>query len=97
MIGLSVYLSYGYARSELGRKVDRPRTTPGWLMLLGLGSMLIAIGILAIPHHNSLSELSAQMSAGDRRTIIAVASIVLGVLLGIVGWITGMAKGEANR
>src|SRR4030081_2574261 len=48
MIGLSVYLSYGYAKSELGRKVDRPRTTPGWLMLLGLGSMLIAIGILAI-------------------------------------------------
>jgi len=94
MIGLSVYLSYGYAKSELGRKVDRPRTTPGWLMLLGLGSMLIAIGILAIPHHNSLSELSAQMSGGDGRTIIAAGSIILGVLLGIVGWIVGMAKGN---
>jgi amino acid transporter len=96
MIGLSVYLSYGYAKSELGRKVDRPRTTPGWLMLLGLGSMLIAIGILAIPHHNSLSELSAQISGGDGRTIIAAGSIILGVLLGIVGWIVGMAKGNAQ-
>jgi len=96
MIGLSVYLSYGYAKSELGRKVDRPRRTPGWLMLMGLGSMLIAVGILAIPHHASLSELSAQMSGGDGRTILAVGSIVLGALLGIVGFISGMAKGSGK-
>jgi len=96
MIGLSVYLSYGYARSELGRKFGRPRTTPGWLMLLGLGSMLIAIGILAIPHHASVSELTTQMSGGDGRTILATASIVLGVLLGIVGSIMGVAKGDVK-
>jgi hypothetical protein len=63
-------------------------------MLLGLGSMLIAIGILAIPHHNSVSELSAQMYGGDRRTILATGSVVLGVLLGIVGLIVGMAVGD---
>ena len=96
MIGLSVYLSYGYARSELGRKFGRPRTTPGWLMLLGLGSMLIAIGILAIPHHASVRELTTQMSGGDGRTILATASIVLGVLLGIVGSIMGVAKGDVK-
>ena len=96
MIGLSVYLSYGYARSELGRKVDRPRTTPGWLMLLALGSFLIAVGILAVPHHASISELSDQMSGGSGRTIFAVGSIVLGVLLGIAGFGIGLSKDKAK-
>src|SRR5881628_130165 len=81
MIGLSVYLSYGYAKSVLGRKVGRPETTPGWLMLLALGSLLIAIGILAVPHHATLSELSADISAGNGRTTLAVGSIVVGILL----------------
>lgn len=92
MIGLSVYLGYGYAKSELGRKVNRSRTTPGWLTIVALGSFLIAVGILAIPHHATLSELSAEMSAGHMRTIISVASIALGALLGIAGLIVGKSK-----
>ena len=95
MIGLSVYLSYGYAKSVLGRKVGRPETTPGWLMVLALGSFLIALGILAVPHHATLSELSAEISAGNGRTILAVGSIVVGIVLGVVGSIMGMAK-KAN-
>jgi basic amino acid/polyamine antiporter, APA family len=97
MIGLSVYLSYGYARSELGRKVNRPRTTPGWLMLLGLGSMLIAIGILTISHHSSVAELIAEMQKGfaeGGRTIVAVACIGLGFACGIVGALIGAAKSK---
>jgi APA family basic amino acid/polyamine antiporter len=100
MIGLSIYLSYGYARSELGRKFGRPRTTPGWLMLLGLGSMLIAIGILAIPHHASISELTTQMQIGlseGGRTIVAVACIGLGVVLGIVGFIIGLSQDKTAK
>jgi APA family basic amino acid/polyamine antiporter len=97
MIGLSVYLSYGYAKSELGRKVNRPRTTPGWLMLLGLGSMLIAIGILTISHHASVAELTAEMQKGfaeGGRTIVAVACIGLGVLCGIAGALIGASKSK---
>lgn len=97
MIGLSVYLSYGYAKSELGRKVNRPRTTPGWLMLLGLGSMLIAIGILTISHHASVAELTAEMQKGfaeGGRTIVAVACIGLGVVCGIVGALIGASKSK---
>src|SRR5258705_71379 len=100
MIGLSVYVSYGYARSELGRKFGRPRTTPGWLMLLGLGSMLIAIGILAIPHHASVGELSAQMQIGfaeGGRTIVSVAFIGLGVVFGVVGFIIGLSQDKTAK
>ena len=95
MIGLAVYLSYGYAKSVLGRKVGRPETTPGWLMLLGLGSFLIAIGILAVPHHETIKELMADISAGKGRTTLSVGSIVVGVLLGAVGSIMGISKKQA--
>jgi APA family basic amino acid/polyamine antiporter len=97
MIGLSVYLSYGFARSELGRKVNRPRTTPGWLMLLGLGSMLIAIGILTIPHHSSVAELITEIQKGfaeGSRTIVAFACISLGVVFGIIGVLIGASKSK---
>jgi APA family basic amino acid/polyamine antiporter len=96
MIGLSVYLSYGYAKSVLGRKVGRPETTPGWLMLLALASLLIAIGILAVPHHATFQELAAEISAGNGRTTLAVGSIVIGIVLGFVGSIIGMSKNQTT-
>ena len=92
MIGLSIYLSYGYAKSELGRKVDRPRTTPGWLMLAGLGSFLIAVGILAVPHGATREELVSQLSAGNFRTSFAIGFIAVGILMTIVGMFIGASK-----
>jgi APA family basic amino acid/polyamine antiporter len=100
MIGLSVYLSYGYARSELGRKVNRPRITPGWLTLLAFGSFLIAIGLLTVPHDSSMSELYAKMMTGvaeGKRTIIAFGSIGLGLLLGIIGFIVGFSQDKPAK
>jgi hypothetical protein len=64
-------------------------------MLLGLGSFLIAIGILAVPHHETIKELMADLSAGNGRTTFSVGSIVVGVLLGVVGSIMGMSKKQA--
>jgi APA family basic amino acid/polyamine antiporter len=96
MMGLSIYLSYGYAKSELGRKVDRPRTTPGWLMLAGLGSFLIAVGILAVPHTATHAELLGQLSSGNVRTTLAIGFIAIGILLAIVGTIIGAAKGPGD-
>jgi hypothetical protein len=98
MIGLSIYLSYGYARSELGGKSGRSRITPGWLSLMGLGSLLIAIGILTLPHHSSPAELYAAMTSGvaeGKRTMIAAGSIGIGLVCMIIGFVIGMMKGEA--
>jgi len=95
LIGLSVYLSYGYAKSVLGRKVARPTTTPGWLMIMGLGSFLVAIGILAVPHHATLAEISAEISAGKTLTTMAVGSIGVGLLLALVGTVLGATKKSA--
>ena len=96
MIGLSIYLSYGYAKSELGRKVDRPRTTPGWLMLSGLGSFLIAVGILAVPHGATREELMSQLSEGNARTSFAVGFIAIGILMAIAGMLIGATKGPVD-
>jgi basic amino acid/polyamine antiporter, APA family len=100
MIGLSIYLSYGYARSELGRKVNRPRITPGWLTLLAFGSFLIAIGLLTVPHDSTMSELYAKMMTGmaeGKRTIIAFGSIGLGLVLGIIGFIVGVSQDKPEK
>jgi APA family basic amino acid/polyamine antiporter len=91
MLGLSVYLSYGYARSHLGRRCGRPSRTPAWLSLIALGSFLIAIGLLTIPHTASLGELAAALTTGvaegGRRTVIGLGLIGAGVLSGLFGWI----------
>jgi len=92
MIGLSVYLSYSYTRSGIGRQLGRPKLTPGWLALVGLGSLLVAIGILAVPHDASLAEDIAKIKGGfaeGTRTIIAFGCIGVGLLFGAVGAILG--------
>jgi APA family basic amino acid/polyamine antiporter len=48
LLGLAVYFGYSYSNSEIGRKLGRPRTTPSWLMMMGFGSFLLAIGLLLI-------------------------------------------------
>jgi len=95
MIGLSVYLSYSYSRSQIGRGLGRPEKTPGWLMLLGLGSLLIAVGILIVPHDASLNELLGNVNSGfaaGQRTIIALGAIAIGLVLSALAVIVGFLK-----
>jgi APA family basic amino acid/polyamine antiporter len=97
MIGLSVYLSYSYSRSQIGRTLGRPEKTPGWLMLLGLGSLLIAVGILAVPHDATLKELLGKLNGGfaeSKSTFIAASAIAIGLILSVVALIVGFVKGE---
>jgi APA family basic amino acid/polyamine antiporter len=99
MIGLSIYLSYSYSRSEIGRRLGRPQTTPPWLALLGLGSFLIAVGLLTVPHDARLDELYRRMMTGfveGRRTIVAFLFIVIGLALGVIGSIAGVSRRAAS-
>ncbi|HZE73581.1 MAG TPA: amino acid permease [Pyrinomonadaceae bacterium] len=92
MLGLSVYLSYGYARSELGQKAGRSGKTESWLTLLAISAFLIAVGLLAIPHGSSFGELFAQMTtglAGSKRTMFAFGCIGIGFIFAVIGLIVG--------
>ena len=95
MIGLAVYLSYSYTRSEIGRKLGRPEKTPGWLALTGLGSFLIAIGLLTIPHDATFRESLHKAAGGfaeGERTIIAFGCLGLGFALAVIGSLIGFAR-----
>jgi APA family basic amino acid/polyamine antiporter len=99
MIGLSVYLSYSYTHSAIGATLGRPKVTPGWLALLALGSFLIAVGLLAVPHDAGLNELLHQFNSGfaeGKRTIIALGSIGIGVALSVIAAIIGMMRKTAD-
>jgi APA family basic amino acid/polyamine antiporter len=99
-LGLSVYLSYGYSRSEVGRKEQRPFKTPLGLKLAAIGFLLVAVGLFVIPHTLSLKELLEQIAEGSRegkRATFAFASIAIGLVAGIIGVMVGMKKTEANE
>jgi hypothetical protein len=95
LLGFAVYLSYGYTRSEIGRNQGRPKSAPIWLKSLALGSFLVAVGLLAMPHDESVGTLLSQFGVSTRTTA-ALGIIALGLLLALVGLLTGAARKQAS-
>jgi hypothetical protein len=60
MLGLSVYLSYGYTRSAVGQKLGRPRLTPIGLKFSAVCFILVAVGLFVIPHDVAPRELFSE-------------------------------------
>jgi APA family basic amino acid/polyamine antiporter len=99
MLGLGIYLSYGYSRSALGRKYGRHAVTTPGLKMAGLGFFLVAIGLFTIPH-GPLGELYGKMMSGmeeGKRTIFAFGCIALGLVLGIVGSFIGTTRESTSE
>src|SRR4029078_4358145 len=90
LLGFAVYLSYGYGRSEIGRNLGRTKSA-SWLKALALASFLIAVGLLAMPHNETLKELLAQFGS-SKQTTIALSMIGIGIVLALVGVAIGMSK-----
>jgi hypothetical protein len=101
ILGLSVYASYGYAHSTVGRAAGRPhRATPA-LKVAAVGFLLAAIGLFTIPHDASLPRLvreALDAEAPDHlRSLIGLFMVAAGLALGTVGAIRGRgseAKGD---
>jgi hypothetical protein len=95
LLGLAVYLSYSYSRSEIGKKIGRAQITAPWLMLMALGSFLLAIGLLTIPHDASLADMISQVGGrfGEaKQTFIGTILIVLGLISAIIGALIGLVQ-----
>jgi APA family basic amino acid/polyamine antiporter len=95
LLGLAVYLSYSYSKSEIGKKIGRSSITAPWLMLMALGSFLLAIGLLTIPHDASLKDLISQLGgrfAENKQTFVGAILIVFGVISALVGAIIGFVQ-----
>jgi basic amino acid/polyamine antiporter, APA family len=95
LLGLAVYLSYSYSKSEIGKKIGRAQITAPWLMLMAMGSFLLAIGLLTIPHDASLSDMISQLGgrfAEAKQVFVGALCIVLGLISAIIGAIIGAAQ-----
>jgi APA family basic amino acid/polyamine antiporter len=99
VLGLAVYLAYGYTRSAIGIKLGRPKLTPGALKIAALGFFALAIGLFTVPHHIGFKGVfDAALTSGvenHMRSLIGVVLIGGGLLLGIVG--LAMAASSSER
>ncbi len=95
LLGLAVYLSYSYSKSEIGQKIGRASITAPWLMLMALGSFLLAIGLLTIPHSAGLQEMINQLGGrfGEaKQTFIGTILVVAGIVCAATGAAIGLAQ-----
>ena len=95
LLGLAVYLSYSYSKSEIGKKIGRAPITAPWLMLMALGSFLLAIGLLTIPHDASIKDMISQLGGrfGEaRQTFVGTILIVAGIISAAIGAVIGLAQ-----
>jgi hypothetical protein len=95
VLGISIYLAYGYTRSAIGMKLGRPRRTPMALKVSALGFLILAVGLFTVPHDIGFRGVfAAAFTSGVEhhgRALAGVALIVIGLLLGIAGSILGTA------
>jgi APA family basic amino acid/polyamine antiporter len=98
VLGFAIYVSYGYTRSAVGRKVGRPAKTPATLKVAALGFLLVAAGLFTIPHDLGPRLLldAATDAAADRhdRAVYGLVLILVGLLTGVAGTILGSRRGE---
>jgi APA family basic amino acid/polyamine antiporter len=90
LLGFAAYLAYGYGRSEIGRSIGRTKSA-WWLKGIAIGSFLVAVGLLAMPHDATFKELFNQLGH-SRRTTVALGMIGLGILLSLAGTLIGMSQ-----
>ncbi len=88
-LGLSIYTSYGWAHSAVGRRDGRPARTPGALRIGAIGFLLAAIGLFAMPHGHGLGDV---MAAFGSRQAEAHGRAVLGIALTLAGGAVGLGS-----
>ncbi len=100
MLGLAVYLSYGYVRSTVGQKVGRPFPTPMGLKLAALGFLLVAVGLFTIPHDSGFTALIRKTiyasEESHTRTLVGFTIVMIGLIFGIGGTVFGTRGGSAE-
>lgn len=89
VLGLSVYLAYGYTRSAIGMKLGRPSLTPLPLKIAAIGFFALAVGLFSVPHHigfmGVFEAASTAANPNHGRALFGVSFILIGLLLGIGG------------
>ncbi len=89
VLGLSIYLAYGYTRSAIGIRLGRPSRTPLTLKVAALGFFLLAVGLFTVPHDIGFTGVFDAAINPDNphygRALAGVLLIFVGLVLGTVG------------
>ncbi|MFN2515522.1 MAG: amino acid permease [Pyrinomonadaceae bacterium] len=89
ILGISIYLAYGYTRSAIGIRLGRPSRTPITLKIAALGFFTLAVGLFTVPHDIGFSGVfdAAFGNGGDyhTRSLAGVVLILSGLILGVLG------------
>lgn len=97
VLGMSVYLAYGYSHSTVGRKAGRSPFASLGLKAMALGVLLIAIGLFVVPHDALPREiLSDAFNPSGANHIHSRNGIVL-ILIGLVLSAGGAARASTSR
>jgi APA family basic amino acid/polyamine antiporter len=95
VLGLSIYIAFGYTRSQLHNGHGVVRTSLG-AKISSLGFFLTAIGLFTIPHNAGPAKLLAEaMDSGmenHTRALIGLLLIGGGAISGIVGTLVKRAR-----
>jgi APA family basic amino acid/polyamine antiporter len=93
LLGLSIYLSYGYTRSALGALSGRPTRTPLILKISALGFFVAAIGLFVVPHDIGLGGIYDAALSGDTKEH---GRALTGAILTVVGLLVGIGAGVVS-
>jgi APA family basic amino acid/polyamine antiporter len=89
VLGMSIYLFYGYTHSGIGRRAGRPHRAPMPLRLAAAGVFLIAVGLFTIPHNAGPEQLLQEAMSGTHaqhaRAMWGLAAIAIGLLCAVMG------------
>jgi basic amino acid/polyamine antiporter, APA family len=101
VLGLSIYLAYGYTRSAIGIGLGRPATTPVVLKLAAVGFFALAVGLFTVPHdigfRGVLDAALTHGAPGHLRAFVGVLLIVGGLVLGVAGSVMVATSSQAGE
>jgi APA family basic amino acid/polyamine antiporter len=99
LLGLAVYLSYGYTRSTIGQKLGRPQRSPLALKLAAIGFVVAAAGLFTIPHDAGMGKLITEATTAESENhgyaLAGFLLIISGLVIGIAGSLLG-GRDKAN-
>jgi len=97
MLGLAVYMSYGYTRSAVGQKMGRPKLTPAGLKFAAVCFILVAVGLFVIPHDVAPRELFSEAFDASAEQHNQTLYGLLIIIFGLVGAAVGIAVGTKKE
>jgi APA family basic amino acid/polyamine antiporter len=97
MLGMAVYLSYGYVRSGVGQRMGRPERTPMGLKFAAVCCVAVAVGLFVIPHDVAPRELfSEAFDTTSEKHNLALYGLLI-IIGGVIGAVLGVKLGSRKQ